>query len=220
MRLVAAAGHDLRTPMTRMRLRAEFLDESERQNWLNDLDELDRIADSAIRLVREEVEAGEREPLQLDALVRRLTTELAAQGRKIDAGTLEPVHVSAAPLALSRALRNLMINAATHGGGGTVSLSREGDFAVIRIVDQGPGIPQSLIERAFEPFFRVDPARRQSVPGAGLGLAIAKEIVERLGGQIAMRNGAGGGLVQEITLPLAATPDEAMEDEPDAVRAT
>lgn len=220
MRLVAAAGHDLRTPMTRMRLRAEFLDEGERQNWLNDLDELDRIADSAIRLVREEVEAGEREPLQLDALVRRLTTELAAQGRKIDAGSLEPMHVSAAPLALSRALRNLMINAATHGGGGTVSLSREGDVAMIRIVDQGPGIPPAMIERAFEPFFRVDPARRQSVPGAGLGLAIAKEIVERLGGRIVMRNGAEGGLVQEITLPLAPAPDEPVAGQPNAVPAT
>jgi signal transduction histidine kinase len=202
MRLVAAAGHDLRTPMTRMRLRVEFLDEDERQNWLNDLDELDRIADSAIRLVREEVDAGEREPVRLDELVRRLTTELAAQGRAIAAGTLEPTLVSAAPLALSRALRNLMINAATHGGGGVVSLGREGGMAVIRITDQGPGIPDAMIERAFEPFFRVDPARRQSVPGAGLGLAIAKEIVERFGGDIVMRNGTAGGLVQEIRLPL------------------
>ena len=203
MRLVAAAGHDLRTPMTRMRLRAEFLDEDERQNWLNDLDELDRIADSAIRLVREEVDESEREPVPLDELVRRLTTELAAQGRAVTVGTLEPALVSAAPLALSRALRNLMINAATHGGGGVVTLGREGDVAVIRITDQGPGIPEGLIERAFEPFFRVDPARRQSVPGAGLGLAISKEIIERFGGGIVMRNGAAGGLVQEISLPLA-----------------
>lgn len=208
MRLVAAAGHDLRTPMTRMRLRAEFLDEDERQNWLNDLEELDRIADSAIRLVREEVEEGEREPVKLDELVRRLTTELAAQGRDIAAGRLEPVQVAAAPLALTRALRNLMINAATHGGGGTVTLGREDGMAVIRIADQGPGIPDAMIERAFEPFFRVDPARRQSVPGAGLGLAIAKEIIERLGGRIVMRNGAEGGLVQEIALPLAAAPTE------------
>ncbi|BCP51388.1 two-component sensor histidine kinase [Kaistia sp. 32K] len=213
MRLVAAAGHDLRTPMTRMRLRAEFLDDDERQNWLNDLDELDRIADSAIRLVREEVEAGEREPVALDELVRRLTTELAAQGRDLSAGTLEPLQVAAAPLALTRALRNLMINAATHGGGGIVSLGREDGMAVIRITDQGPGIPDAMIERAFEPFFRVDPARRQSVPGAGLGLAIAKEIVERFGGRIAMRNGSDGGLVQEIALPLVppagAQPDPA-----------
>jgi signal transduction histidine kinase len=135
MRLVAAAGHDLRTPMTRMRLRAEFLDEDERQNWLNDLDELDRIADSAIRLVREEVDADEREPLALDELVRRLTTELAAQGRAIGVDALEPALVQAAPLALSRALRNLMINAATHGGGGVVTLAREGGMAVIRITD-------------------------------------------------------------------------------------
>jgi len=206
MRLVAAAGHDLRTPMTRMRLRAEFLDDDERQNWLNDLDELDRIADSAIRLVREEVEDGEHEPLKLDEFVRRLATELSAQGERIEVGALEKAEVAAAPLALTRALRNLMINAATHGGGGTISVLRLSDVAMIRIVDHGPGIPPELIERAFEPFFRVDPARRQSVPGAGLGLAIAKEIVERLGGRIVIRNGDGGGLVQEISLPLVVAP--------------
>ena len=75
---------------------------------------------------------------------------------------------------------------------------------LIRIVDQGPGIPPELIERVFEPFFRVDPARRQSVPGAGLGLAISREIIERLGGTIRVSNAAGGGLIQEIRLPLAA----------------
>ncbi|MBW8729089.1 MAG: hypothetical protein JF625_28565, partial [Inquilinus limosus] len=79
MRLVAAAGHDLRTPMTRMRLRAEFLPEEEREAWLRDLDELDRIADSAIRLVREEVEGGDAEPLRLDRLVDTVCTELAEQ---------------------------------------------------------------------------------------------------------------------------------------------
>ncbi|MCX5520825.1 ATP-binding protein [Kaistia defluvii] len=210
MRLVAAAGHDLRTPMTRMRLRAEFLDDDERQNWLNDLDELDRIADSAIRLVREEVEEGDRDPVKLDELVRRLATELAVQGHDIEVGPLDAVAVAAAPLALTRALRNLMINAATHGGGGTISVTRQGETAMIRIVDRGPGIPPEMIERAFEPFFRVDPARRQSVPGAGLGLAIAKEIVERLGGRILIRNGEQGGLVQEISLPRVELPDEAV----------
>ncbi len=117
MRLVAAAGHDLRTPMTRMRLRAEFLPDDERGAWLKDLDELDRIADSAIRLVREEVEGGDVEPLRLDRLVETVSTELAEQGLPVTLLRAVPASVKVGPLALKRALRNLVINAATHGQG-------------------------------------------------------------------------------------------------------
>ncbi|MGO4128364.1 ATP-binding protein [Inquilinus sp. YAF38] len=206
MRLVAAAGHDLRTPMTRMRLRAEFLPEEEREAWLKDLDELDRIADSAIRLVREEVEGDDAEPLRLDRLVETVSTELAEQGLPVTLLRAEPASVKAGPLALKRALRNLVINAATHGRGAEVALDAtrgegEGE-ARITITDRGPGIPPDLLARVFEPFFRVDPARRQTVPGAGLGLAIAKEIVDRTGGRIEIANRPEGGLVQTVTLPL------------------
>ncbi|WP_342241232.1 ATP-binding protein [Inquilinus sp. OTU3971] len=206
MRLVAAAGHDLRTPMTRMRLRAEFLPEEERDAWLKDLDELDRIADSAIRLVREEVEGGDAEPVRLDRLVETVSTELAEQGLPVTLLRAEPASVKAGPLALKRALRNLVINAATHGKGAEVTLDAargegEGE-ARITITDRGPGIPPELLARVFEPFFRVDPARRQTVPGAGLGLAIAKEIVDRTGGRIEIANRPDGGLVQTVTLPL------------------
>lgn len=201
MRLVAAAGHDLRTPMTRMRLRAEFLPDEERAAWLTDLDELDRIADSAIRLAREEVEGGDAEPLSLDRLVETVCAELAEQTLAVALTRAEPVSIKAGPLALKRALRNLIVNAATHGGGATVTLARIGDEARITIADRGPGIPPALLEQVFEPFFRVDLARRQTVPGAGLGLAIAKEIVDRYGGRIVIANRPGGGLVQTATLP-------------------
>jgi signal transduction histidine kinase len=206
MRLVAAAGHDLRTPMTRMRLRAEFLPEEEREAWLRDLDELDRIADSAIRLVREEVEGGDAEPLRLDRLVDTVCTELAEQALPVTLLRTAPVSVKAGPLALKRALRNLVINAATHGKGAEVALEvlqvEGGGEARITITDHGPGIPPDLMAQVFEPFFRVDPARRQTVPGAGLGLAIAKEIVDRTGGRIEIANRLAGGLIQTVTLPV------------------
>jgi signal transduction histidine kinase len=206
MRLVAAAGHDLRTPMTRMRLRAEFLPEEEREAWLRDLDELDRIADSAIRLVREEVEGGDAEPLRLDRLVDTVCSELAELALPVTLLRATPVSVKAGPLALKRALRNLVINAATHGKGAEVALDmvqvEGGGEARITIADRGPGIPPDLLARVFEPFFRVDPARRQTVPGAGLGLAIAKEIIDRTGGRIEIANRLAGGLVQTVTLPV------------------
>lgn len=197
MRLVAAAGHDLRTPMTRMRLRAEFLDE-ERDKWLHDLDELDRIADSAIRLVREEVDQDAVEPVDLGQVVRDLETEMISLGHAVSIGHLDKVFVRAGALGLRRALRNLIVNAATHGMGCGVSLSATEGQAVLTIADHGPGIPAELLNKAFEPFFRVDLGRRQSVPGAGLGLAIAKEIIERYGGTITLENRSGGGLSQKV----------------------
>lgn len=197
MRLVAAAGHDLRTPMTRMRLRAEFLEE-DREKWLSDLDELDRIADSAIRLVREEVNQDAVEPVALDTLVRDIEVEMVSLGHAVTIDHLDHVSVKAGALGLRRALRNLIVNAATHGKNCTVSLSGQGNRAVLTIADRGPGIPPDLLNKAFEPFFRVDPARMQFIPGAGLGLAIAKEIIERYGGSIRLENRQGGGLVQTI----------------------
>ncbi|MCB8838791.1 ATP-binding protein [Aurantimonas sp. VKM B-3413] len=205
MRLVAAAGHDLRTPMTRMRLRAEFLPEEERETWLKDLAELDRIADSAIRLVREEVDPTAREPIDLGPLITEITGELEEIGHPIETVELgsEPPVTSARPLALKRALRNLIDNAAVHGGGASVALAAADGEAVITITDNGPGIPEELIGRAFEPFFRVDPGRRQLKPGAGLGMAIAKEIIDQAGGSIRIANRNGGGLTQTVRLPLA-----------------
>ncbi|TPI59954.1 HAMP domain-containing protein [Mesorhizobium sp. B3-1-7] len=197
MRLVAAAGHDLRTPMTRMRLRAEFLDE-DREKWLSDLDELDRIADSAIRLVREEVNQDTVEPVELDRLVRDIEVEMVSLGHAVTIDHLDHVSVKAGALGLRRALRNLIVNAATHGKSCSVALAGRGGQAVLIIADRGPGIPPDLLNKAFEPFFRVDPARTQFIPGAGLGLAIAKEIIERYGGTITLENRQGGGLLQTV----------------------
>ena len=203
MRLVAAAGHDLRTPMTRMRLRVEFLDEGERSAWQADLDELDAIADSAIGLVKEEGAGEDGEPVALDRLVGETVRELQDAGLAISLDQVDPATVTAGPLALRRALRNLMTNAATHGEGGRVHLALTEEEALLTIDDNGPGIPEHLISQVFEPFFRVDPARTQATKGAGLGLAIAREIVERFGGTIEISNRPEGGLRQLVHLRLA-----------------
>lgn len=203
MRLVAAAGHDLRTPMTRMRLRAEFLAEEERAAWLTDLDELDAIADSAIRLVKEEGAGEDRGPVGLDRLVRETAVELAAAGLPVQLGETAPAVVTAGPLALRRALRNLITNGATHGGGAAVRLEVAGTEALVIIEDDGPGIPDELIPLAFEPFFRASPGRTQIIKGAGLGLAIAREIIERFAGSIEISNRPEGGLRQVVRLRLS-----------------
>jgi signal transduction histidine kinase len=202
MRLVAAAGHDLRTPLTRMRLRAEFLDEEDRSMWLNDLEELDHIADSAIQLVREETQRERSQLLRVDEIIGEICQDLTSMQASVTILKTEAVTISSAPLALTRAVRNLVINAATHGGGAFVTVGLENNStALITIDDEGPGIPDHCMSRVFEPFFRADPARRKYAAGAGLGLAIAKEIVERHGGKLTLQNRSPKGLRQEIIFP-------------------
>jgi signal transduction histidine kinase len=201
MRLVAAAGHDFRTPMTRMRLRAEFLEEPDREKFLADIDELDHIADSAVSLVHEEIQDSNGEVVRLDLLVSDVIAELRELRLDVSTAKTEAVHVVTKPLSLKRAVRNLLINAATHGGGATVTVSRKSESVIVEIVDDGPGIPDALLTRAFEPFFRVD--RTRSAAGAGLGLAIANEIIQRNRGRLTLANRAGGGLIQTIEMPAA-----------------
>jgi signal transduction histidine kinase len=204
MRLVAAAGHDLRTPITRMRLRAEFLEEEERSMWLHDLEELNNIADSAIQLVREETQRERNQLVRVDEVITHICQDLASMKSFVTIMKMEAVTIQSAPVALTRAIRNLVINAATHGGGAFVTVGLESSNALITIDDEGPGIPEQSMSRVFEPFFRVDPARRKSMPGAGLGLAIAKEIVERHGGELTLQNRSPKGLRQQIIFPTCS----------------
>ncbi|MFS8036120.1 ATP-binding protein [Xanthobacter sp. AM11] len=218
MRIVAGAAHDLRTPLTRMRLRAEFIaDEEERTQWLADLAELDRIADSAIRLVREEVEGGPEERVRFDRLVTEVAAELAEATHKVTLLEVQPATVSGRSLSLKRAVRNLVVNAATHGGGARIALHAQGGTVVLMIEDDGPGIPEALMGRVFEPFFRVDPGRKVIIPGAGLGLAIAHEIIGRHRGRLTLANRPGGGLLQRVELPAAG--EESTQDTLSAIRA-
>ena len=128
-----------------------------------------------------------------------------------------PGLVAGRPLSLKRAVRNLAVNAATHGatatdgaglgGGARLSVSTDAERVVLVIEDDGPGIPEALMGRVFDPFFRVDPARQVKIPGAGLGLAIANEIVARHGGRLTLSNRPGGGLMQRVELPVLADAD-------------
>jgi signal transduction histidine kinase len=208
MRLVAAAGHDLRTPMTRMRLRAEFIEnDEERGKWLADLEELNAIADSAILLVREEVSQDTVKMIDIGRLLGEIVSELSDLGYADALDFMKPeaaMIIKAAPLALKRALRNLILNAVTHGKTARIDRTEDESEVVVTIRDEGPGIPQELIGRVFEPFFRVDLGRRKSIPGVGLGLAIAREIIERFGGTITIANHKKQGLIQTVILAKVA----------------
>jgi len=202
MRLVAAAGHDLRTPITRMRLRAEFVeDDDDRAMWLKDIDELDRIADSAILLVREESGKSAPEPVRLDMLISELVDELRTLSYDVTLTRSTAGVVRANRTGLNRAFRNLIINAATHGARARVAVESGPSEVIVVIADDGPGIPPDLIGQVFEPFFRANRARTKHFDGAGLGLTIANEIVQRAGGSIRIENGPLRGLLQTVNLP-------------------
>lgn len=202
MRLVAAAGHDLRTPITRMRLRAEFVEnDDDRAMWLKDIDELDRIADSAILLVREESGKSAPESLRLDTLVSELVDELRTLSYDVTLTRSTAGIVRANRTDLNRAFRNLIINAATHGKRARVAIESAPSWVIVVIADDGPGIPPDMIGQVFEPFFRADRARTKHFEGAGLGLTIANEIVQRAGGSITIENGPLQGLLQTVKLP-------------------
>ena len=202
MRLVAAAGHDLRTPITRMRLRAEFVKEDEdRMMWLKDIDELGRIADSAILLVREESGKSAPESLRLDTLIAEVVEELRTLSYDATITRSTAVLVLGNRTGLSRAFRNLVINAATYGIRARVAIESAPSDATVVICDDGPGIPPDMIGQVFEPFFRANLARTKHFDGAGLGLTIANEIVQRAGGTITIENAPSRGLVQTVKLP-------------------
>jgi signal transduction histidine kinase len=158
------------------------------------------LHDSAIQLVREETAENSSELIRLDEFVKQVCEELARLKFSVSWSPSRAGSVVVAPLAFTRALRNLIINAATHGKGARVRVDTQCSRCLVVIEDDGPGIPENVMASVFEPFFRVDPARRQHVAGAGLGLAIAKEIIERLGGTLAVENRRPKGLKQTIVL--------------------
>lgn len=202
-RLLAAAGHDLRTPITRMRLRAEFLPKDDRDSWVQDIAELELIAESAIKLVREQDAAETKQSLALGQLVRDVASDLKQAQLSVSLEKIEDLNILGDPLSLKRALTNVISNAATHGGGAVVCLNANGQQAKITVLDDGPGIAEHLMTQVFEPFFRAAPGRTRTIKGSGLGLAIAKESVERMGGTITISNRSERGLKQVLSFDLA-----------------
>jgi signal transduction histidine kinase len=159
------------------------------------------IANSAILLVKEEVESRENSAVRFDRLVEDTVIELDMIGHHVELGRMEPATITGGPHAIKRAISNLLVNACTHGDKAKVCVYVEDGKAVCAISDEGPGIPEDMIQHAFEPFFRADKARQRITTGAGLGLAIVKEIIQRHKGTITLSNRRPTGLHQEVTFP-------------------
>jgi signal transduction histidine kinase len=203
-RVLAAVAHDMRTYLTRLRLRAEFIDDAEqRAKAAADLDEMAALLDDTLLLARQDADqALDLERLDLGAELAWIVAAHAELGRAV---ALEPVaaslEVSASRLALRRMLANLIDNGLRHGDRVRVSARADGDAALVEVADDGPGVPPDTLDRLGEPFGRLDPSRDRATGGAGLGLAIVKALAERQGGAVRFGNQPGGGLIVGLRFP-------------------
>jgi len=206
--LLTAIGHDLRTPITRLKLRAEFVeDDEQRAKMLADLEELEAMVSATLAFGRDARSTEPVSPLDLAELLRTILDEAGdARPEAVDRLAYEgPAHltVHARSLSLKRALANLVSNAVSYGGSARVRLAQPiGGMVTIEIEDDGPGIPPHELDRVFEPFHRVESSRNRETGGVGLGLPIARNILRAHGGDITLANRTAGGAKATVTLPV------------------
>ena len=197
----AAIAHDLGTPITRLHLRAhEIEEEATRSRMLADLEQMRRMIAATLEFARLEFAAEPTETLDLASLVQSVCDDYFDTGQQVTVQALQPVTVLSKPIALRRALGNLLENAFKYGARARVKLAASPREARITIHDDGPGIPQDMVEEAFRPFRRLTQSNGP-VDGTGLGLSIARSIVRGLGGEIALASPTQGGLQVSVILP-------------------
>ncbi|KPC53675.1 ATP-binding protein [Amantichitinum ursilacus] len=201
-RLFTSISHDLRTPITRLKLRAEMLDdEQDRVDFHEDLDELDVMVKGALQSVKDSDIHENPVHVRLDKLIQRLVDGAHLAGRDV-AFAAGPVTVQARPLALKRAVGNLLDNALFYGERAEVLITRTDALVELTIRDYGPGVPEEALPSLFQPYVRLEHGRSVNTQGMGLGLGIARSIVHAHGGELFLANHATGGLVATILLPI------------------
>jgi signal transduction histidine kinase len=203
--VLAAMSHDLRTPLTRLRLRVESIDDDDlRQRCVEDLDEMSNMIRGALGVFRGLNDEETAVPVDINALARELQRQHAELGGEVTIDGEAQSPYLAKPLALKRCLGNLVQNAIRHGVRATIRIE-DGTQLVLRVLDEGPGIPEDMLDKVFEPFFRLEQSRNRDTGGTGLGLSIARDIAQAHSGTLTLRNRPAGGLEATLTLPREAT---------------
>ncbi len=201
-RILAAMSHDLKTPITRMRLRADLLDDDAlRQRFEADLKEMEIMVTHTLEFMRGLGGNEPRQAVDVMALLESLQADNEAMGRPVRIeGRAHQPFVAVASL-LKRCLANLIDNAVLYGGQATVIVEDTPLSLTLRVLDDGPGIAEAELEKVFEPFYRLEASRSRETGGTGLGLTIARNIAQTHGGDIALRNRPEGGLEVVLSLP-------------------
>lgn len=201
--VIGAISHDLRTYLTRLRLRVELLPEPDaRARAIRDVEDMQDLVEDTLAFARATLDAGDGAPVDLARIAAHEAEARIATGRPV---TLLPFEGDAtlvgSATALGRVTGNLIDNALTYGGSAEVAVSASAAAVVLTVADRGPGVPKAQREAIFEPFHRVETSRNRDLGGVGLGLAIARQVVEGHGGTIAVEDRPGGGALFRVTLP-------------------
>ncbi|KQM21388.1 sensor histidine kinase [Novosphingobium sp. Leaf2] len=206
--MLGAIGHDLKTPLSALRVRIESVeDEGERGRMARTIEDIVRTLDDILSLARVGRPSDPRERTELSALVSSIVEEYEDMGEPVELGDMQRLVLELRPTWMRRALRNLIDNALRYGDVARVSLQRDGNRALIVIEDDGPGIPDADIEAMMNPFTRGDPSRNSKTGGSGLGLALARAIADQHGGALILTNrrsasGAVEGLTAVLEIPV------------------
>ena len=211
--LLAAVSHDLRTPLTLLRLRTDGLENGEdRERMLATIDDMDTMIGATLAFARESGKSEPFRPTDLSALVTSIVDDLAELGLPVAmAESAEQIVYECQPANLKRLLTNLFDNAVKFGKSARATITTSKTAVTVIIEDEGPGIPEGELARVFEPFYRIEGSRSRDTGGVGLGLAIARSIAESHGGGIVLANHPTGGLRASLVLPRL-TADQEQED--------
>ncbi|CAI8731242.1 ATP-binding protein [Pseudomonas zeae] len=200
-RMLGAVSHDLRTPLSRLKLRLENISDEKLQGQMRqDLDDMIGMLDATLTYLHEQRTSEALQLMDVQALVESLCENAQDQGADVQvSGHCAPLPVQ--PMALRSCLNNLMDNALRYAGQARIELQDQREQLLIRVIDHGPGIAEDKREAVFEPFYRLEGSRNRNSGGVGLGMTIAREAAQRLGGQLNLEETPGGGLTAIIRLP-------------------
>lgn len=200
-RFLAAVSHDLKTPVTRLRLRAEMLTDSRLRNDIGrDLDEMQQLIEDSLEFLRGQSIEESSQPIDLVALVESVADDFGLI-EEVQVDVPDSLRFKGKPVALQRALRNLVDNAIKYGQRASITLSHNHGEVIIMVDDEGHGLPADKLEAVFEPFFRVEESRCRDTGGFGLGLAIVRQVAQIHGGSVHLANRPEGGLRATLILP-------------------
>ncbi|MFJ3073798.1 sensor histidine kinase [Pseudomonas sp. NPDC087029] len=202
MQLLAAISHDLQTPITRMKLRVEVMDEGvEKEKLWHDLDAMEHLVREGVAYARSmDINTEPACRINLDAFLDSLVFDYQDSGAQVERHGSTGSLLETRPHALRRVLVNLVDNALKFAGKAQLEVSREHGCTVIRVLDDGPGIPGDELDEVLKPFYRVESSRNRSTGGTGLGLAIAQQLTQAMGGRLTLSNRPHGGLCAQVEL--------------------
>jgi signal transduction histidine kinase len=203
IQILAAISHDLQTPITRMRLRVDIMNESTQQAKLqHDLREIETLVKEGVayaRTLHGAAEAPRR--IDPDALLDSLVCDYVDAGKNVSLEGRIATTLVTRPQALRRILGNLIDNALKFANAAEITVTKfQDNDLTISVLDRGPGIPSESLEAVFQPFYRLEASRSRNTGGTGLGLAIARQLTLAMNATLSLHNRPGGGLEARLAL--------------------